>query len=146
MSEEVLYLQCCLWNRAKYTGSENLFTVFTLLAPKPIQYSISDDRLLNCVSHPACLLIMPKRLEFHSFVIKSNFIVFFCRLLLDGEGPVDNRPSTDKLHQFVRGKKKNRDMWHVICDMWHMTCDTWHVTHDTWHVWWGEDSLKISAP
>ena len=30
---------------------------------------------------------------------------------LDGVGPVDNRPSTDKLHPFVR--KKN----HVTCDM-----------------------------
>ena len=26
---------------------------------------------------------------------------------LDGVGPVDNRPSTDKLHHFVR-KKKNK--------------------------------------
>ena len=40
-------------------------------------------------------------------------------LYVDGVGPVDNRPSTDYLHQFVQ---KN------------ITCDTWHVTHDTWHV------------
>ena len=51
---------------------------------------------------------------------------------LDGVGPVDNRPFSDKLHHFVRGKKKK--MWHVTRDMWHVTCDTWHVTHDTWHV------------
>ena len=80
------------------------------------------------------------------------------KLKLDGVGPVDNRPSTDKLHQFVRKKinKKiivtcdtwhvTRDTWHVTCDMWHVTRDTWHVTHDTWHVWGGEHSLKISAP
>ena len=52
---------------------------------------------------------------------------------LDGVGPVDNRPSTDKLHHFFWRKKKC-DMWHVTCDMWHVTCDMWHVTHDTWHV------------
>ena len=27
---------------------------------------------------------------------------------LDGIGPVDNRPSTDKLHHFVRRKKKKK--------------------------------------
>ena len=31
---------------------------------------------------------------------------------LDGVGPVDNRPSTDKLHQIVRKKKEKK-----------MTCD-----------------------
>ena len=34
------------------------------------------------------------------------------RRKLDGEGPVDNRPSTDKLHHFV--KKKHKKM---TCDM-----------------------------
>ena len=47
---------------------------------------------------------------------------------LDGVGPVDNRPSTNKLHQIVQ-KKKN-----VTCDTWHVTCDTWHMTRGTWHV------------
>ena len=32
---------------------------------------------------------------------------------LDGLGPVDNRPSTDKLHHFVRKKKKRKK----TCDM-----------------------------
>ena len=27
---------------------------------------------------------------------------------LDGVGPVDNRPSTDKFHHFVRKKNKNK--------------------------------------
>ena len=53
---------------------------------------------------------------------------------LDGVGPVDNRPSINKLHQIVQKKKKKKN-----CDMWHMTRDTWHVGGD-------EDSLKISAP
>ena len=56
---------------------------------------------------------------------------------LDGVGPVDNRPSTDKLHNFVWKKNKKK----------HVTRDAWHVTHDTWHVWGGgEHSLKMSAP
>ena len=42
--------------------------------------------------------------------------------------PVDDRPSTDKLHHFVQKKKK------VTCDTWHATRDTWHETRDMWHV------------
>ena len=57
---------------------------------------------------------------------------------LVGVGPIDNRPSTDKLRHFVRKKKlwhkKDCDIWHMICVTWHVTCDMWHVTHDTWHV------------
>ena len=57
---------------------------------------------------------------------------------LDGVGPVDNRPSTAKLHHFVRKKEETKivtcDTWHVTCDMWHVTHDTWHVTSDTWHM------------
>ena len=49
---------------------------------------------------------------------------------LDGVGPVDNSPPTDKLHHFFLKKKK----LHVTRDMWHVTRDTWHVTRDTWHV------------
>ena len=44
---------------------------------------------------------------------------------LDGLGPVDNRPSTNKLHHFVK-KKKKKKMWHVTCDMWHVTRDLWY--------------------
>ena len=35
---------------------------------------------------------------------------------LDGVGPVDNRPSTDKLHHFVQKKKKKNYMRHVTRD------------------------------
>ena len=38
---------------------------------------------------------------------------------LDGVGPVDNRPSTTKLHHFVRKKRKTI-----------VTYDTWHMTRD----------------
>ena len=51
---------------------------------------------------------------------------------LDWVGPDDNRPSIDKLHQFVKKNKKK--------------CDTWHATYDMWHVVGGEHSLKTSAP
>ena len=66
---------------------------------------------------------------------------------LDGVGPVDNRPSTDKLHQIVK-KKEKKKKWHVTCDTWHghMTRDTWHMTCDMWQVGGHEHSLKISAP
>ena len=47
-------------------------------------------------------------------------------LKLDGVGPVDNRPSTDKLHHIVKKKK----MWYLTRDTRHMTHDTWHMTHD----------------
>ena len=36
------------------------------------------------------------------------------QLKLDGEGPVDNRPFTDKLHQLVR-KKEEKNL--KKCDM-----------------------------
>ena len=35
---------------------------------------------------------------------------------LDGVGPIDNRPSTDKLHRLVK-KNVTHDMWHMTPDM-----------------------------
>ena len=65
----------------------------------------------------------------------SGIYYSFIKKKLDGVGPVDNRPSTDKLHHFVHKKKKKKsDTWHVTRDMWHVTCDMWHVTRDTWHM------------
>ena len=60
---------------------------------------------------------------------KCKKVVSLIALKLDGVGPVDNRPSTDELHNFVK-KKVTCDMWHVTCDTWHVTCDTWHMTLD----------------
>ena len=51
-------------------------------------------------------------------------------------GPVDNRPSTNKLNHFVKKIKK----------MWHVTCDTGHVTRDTWHVWRVSILSKFQLP
>ena len=62
---------------------------------------------------------------------KNIWIWLLSEWKLDGVGPVDNRPSTDKLHHFVQKKRKKI----VTHDMWHVTSDTWHDTHDTWHVW-----------
>ena len=68
-------------------------------------------------------------------------------LKLDGVGPVDNRPSTDKLHQFVPPPKKNKitfDKWHVTRDIWHLTRDMQHVTCD---MLWGVNILsKFQLP
>ena len=63
---------------------------------------------------------------------------FWWSVKLDGVGLVDNRPSTNKLHHFVR-KKRRKKMWHVTRDTWHVTHDmtrdvTRDVTRDTWHV------------
>ena len=63
--------------------------------------------------------------------LKSNSSIHIELLFkkLDGVGPVDNRPSTDEFHQFVKKKFKK-----MTCDTWHVKCDTWHVTRDKWHV------------
>ena len=48
--------------------------------------------------------------------------------------PVDNRPSTDLLHQFV--ERKNVILFILLSDTWHVTHDTctWRVTRDIWHL------------
>ena len=58
-------------------------------------------------------------------------------LKLDGVGPVNNRPFTDKLHTLSAKKKKKIQKIQFLIflfDMRHMTCYTWHMTHDMWHV------------
>ena len=60
-------------------------------------------------------------------------------LKLEVVGPVDNRPSTNKLHHFFPKKI------HVTHDMCHVTHNMWQVTRDMWHVVAGEHSIKISA-
>ena len=75
------------------------------------------------------IMIIPRRNRVEEAISMWSLI-----LKLDGVGSVDNRPSTNNLHHFVRKKKKKN----VTCDVWHVTCDTWHVTRDmtrdTWHV------------
>ena len=46
---------------------------------------------------------------------------------LDGLGSVDNRPSSDKLHNFVAPPQKKIMKKILTCDMWHRTCDVWHM-------------------
>ena len=60
--------------------------------------------------------------------------------------PVDKKPSTDKLNNFVNIINSYMwlgicdlwyvtfDMWLVICDLWQVTLDMWHTTCDMWHV------------
>ena len=40
------------------------------------------------------------------FTLNNVVLVIFFFTKLDGVGPVDNRPSTDNLHQFVKKNKK----------------------------------------
>ena len=79
------------------------------------------------------------------------FILIFISLIafrtivackLDGVGPVDNIPSTKKLHHFV--KKIKKIIWHVTPGSWHLAPDTWHVTCDTW--WRVNILLKFQVP
>ena len=65
---------------------------------------------------------------------KTNIYIFSngkYKKKIDGVGPFDKRPSTDKLHHFVRKKeRKKSDIWHVTCDMLQVTRDRWHVTRN----------------
>ena len=78
-----------------------------------------------------------KYMIFRYFILVWLFLLFFIDFYLkknlDGVGPVDNRPSTDKLHRFVQNFFFF-NMWYVTHYMWHVTWDIWHMTHDTWHV------------
>ena len=124
-----------------------IFTTEPLTEAKPGRclrcYSYSSSIMLGDQRHPS----WNRSLELR----ERDCYLTGAGLKLDGVGPVDNRPSTDKLHHFVQRKKERkklhvtRDMWQVTPDTWHVTCDTWHVTCDMWHIWGGEHSLKISA-
>ena len=63
--------------------------------------------------------------------VQKQMLMGFLIDKLDGVSPVDNIPSTDKLHHFVPPPPKKKYMW--------------HMTPDTWHVVGGEHFLKISA-
>ena len=83
-------------------------------------------------------------MNFYPIVRKLDLKVSSYLKTRRGLGPVDNRPSTDKLYHFVQKKfLKN-----VTGDTWHVTCDTWHVTCETWHVWGGgwTFSQNFSSP
>ena len=72
-----------------------------------------------------------------SYECKSRLHIFwmFATYKLDGVGLVDNRPYIDKLHHFVRKKRRRKsDKWEVTFEMWHVTHDMWHMTRDTRHV------------
>ena len=68
-------------------------------------------------------------------------------------GPVDNIPSTNYLHPFVKKNMENfiylffikniyiyiymtSDRWHATCDGWQVTGDTRHMTYMTHSVGW----------
>ena len=57
-------------------------------------------------------------------------------LKLELAGPIQNGPSTKKLHHFERKRKITCDTGHVTHDMWHVTCNTWHVTCNIWGGRW----------
>ena len=100
-----------------------------LILPWHIFYTSGSDAQYIFVMHLfTCLFVT----SCHQYPAITELLMW---QELDGVSPIDNRPSTNKLHQFVR-KKERKKMWHVTRDMWHVTRDTWHVTRDTWNVTW----------
>ena len=69
----------------------------------------------------------------------NNWLSHWSVVKLDGVGPVDNRPSNNKLHHFVQKKRRESDMWYVTRDTWHMTRDMRLVTCD---MLWGVNILS----
>ena len=69
-------------------------------------------------TYKPCRVNFIKR-HFNAYLQCKFFLVQTSIWKLDGVGPVDNRPSTDELHYFVKKK------------MGHVTRDTGHMTHDT---------------
>ena len=72
-------------------------------------------------------------------------------LKLDGMGPIDKRPSTDKLHHFdFFVEEKKCDTWHPPPDTWHLTPETWQLIANTWHLkydtWVGLVGGNIQLP
>ena len=60
----------------------------------------------------------------------SSDFLYICQAStskLDGADLVDNRPSANKFHHFV----KKKYIWHVNCDTWHVKHDTCYVTHES---------------
>ena len=127
----------CIW----FDG-RNTFLVLSSLYLVSLMWSIFTDSVYKsrCPWNVVCC-------AFHAFIFECVITSIYN---LDGVRPVDNRPSTDKLHHLVRKKKKKKkwhvtcDTWHVTRDMWHMTCGTWHLTRDTF---WGVNILsKFQLP
>ena len=59
--------------------------------------------------------------SFCQYLFCAALIIKSIKTKLDGVGPVDNRPSIDKLQNFV--KKEEEKKLNVTCDMRHVTSD-----------------------
>ena len=51
---------------------------------------------------------MVKMGNLNGSVVKQVFITAMQRIKLDGVGPVDNRPSTNKLHHFFEKRRRKK--------------------------------------
>ena len=120
-----------------------LFAPHLLLSRQQWQYWGSLAQLASAVplvlrkasnSNFGCKLIKPCYQSLTAFdVVSHNFVVLTQYNKPDRVGPVDNRPSTDKLNHFVKKKK---------CDLWHMTCGLWVcATFDVYKVLLRKDSF-----
>ena len=110
----------------KQTKTSYLDGVALFVADPPQANSTTKQNPLICNPSPYIGLTLDPIMRLYIFCMLDA-------LKLDGVGPVDNKPSSDWLHHFVK-KKVTCDTWHVTQDTWHLTWNTWHVTSDTWHM------------
>ena len=82
------------------------------------KYEVKDFRMeiLPSICFLSLFSLLLLHFSLYCFVnLLKSFSAAVKRLSKDGVGPVDNTPSTNKLHHFVQKKKKN-DMGHVTRD------------------------------
>ena len=106
--------------------TSGLAEIFTISNPDPDGKSTCTNLPLNCIwclsTRKICICLdlvrnalNPSFPEDLDTTLANTALAIWpqagahCRKL-DGVGPVDNRPSTDKLHHFVQKKKRKCDM------------------------------------
>ena len=130
------------WPRGCFNGV-NVFVFF-----KSSSHFETSCFLINATQKIFCSKVLSLRMKL-SVLFFTNTLCFVLKHYRCMKGninlvktrwgsPVDNIPSIDRLHHFVKTiffkERKN------------VTCDSWHGTQDLWYIVGGEHSLQISAP
>ena len=122
-------MQCTLQNSVEY---------------RTARLSDQSDRVTTRLESHMIIGSKPGLWDLKPMIMSLKSRILEINIKLDGVSPVDNRPSTNKLHHFVKQKKITCDMWHMTFETWHVTCDMWHVTCD---LFWGVNILsKFQLP
>ena len=116
-----------------------MFILFHLLSSVSLLLSSSWRYFCSCL-FSEMISESPYRVALTSWLCFTGK----CHSNRDGLGQIDNRPSTNKLHHFVRKKKEKkkeekeeenkRKKWHETHGKWHVTSDIGHMPWDMWHV------------